>query len=409
TVDLVGLQDGDTQNTLDQAYDEGGAGAGRTITADNGAVSIEGTDGFQVTGTQGSGAALTLSGAGTRMFFNPNKAAFRAGYVNGTQWDDVNVGDYSIAMGRDTRAAGHSVALGREAVASGAQSVAMGRAVTASANNSVAIGSNITAPSYNEIVVGRFNTTYAQNSTTAWNTADRLFVVGNGANSGSRSNALTVYKDGKLNINDAYDMPLTDGTANQIMATNGTGQVSFVDPPVAGTDDQNLTGATLTGTSLQIDIENGNSTTVDLSSLTTNANALVRVTLTNTQTLTGNANTKIGFDSETYDLNSNYDITTKRFTATKSGYYKVNCTITTSSNNPAFEIMIYVNNNLRNIYYPNIPATGNFQSLSIHDVISLNANDYIEIYAYPGITSTGVESATSGGIILSYLIIEQIR
>ncbi len=35
----------------------------------------------------------------------------------------------------------------------------------------------------------------------------------------------------------------------------------------AGSDDQNLTGATLTGTSLQIQIEDGNSTTVDLSTL----------------------------------------------------------------------------------------------------------------------------------------------
>ena len=35
----------------------------------------------------------------------------------------------------------------------------------------------------------------------------------------------------------------------------------------AGSDDQNLTGATLTGTSLQIDIENGTSTTADLSGL----------------------------------------------------------------------------------------------------------------------------------------------
>ena len=39
------------------------------------------------------------------------------------------------------------------------------------------------------------------------------------------------------------DLPLQDGT---------------------GTDDQNLTGANLNGTELQIDIENGNSTTVDL-------------------------------------------------------------------------------------------------------------------------------------------------
>ncbi len=36
---------------------------------------------------------------------------------------------------------------------------------------------------------------------------------------------------------------------------------------MVGTDDQNLTGATLTGTDLQIDIENGGSANVDLSSL----------------------------------------------------------------------------------------------------------------------------------------------
>ena len=34
-----------------------------------------------------------------------------------------------------------------------------------------------------------------------------------------------------------------------------------------GSDDQNLTAATLSGNTLQIDIENGNSVTVDLSSI----------------------------------------------------------------------------------------------------------------------------------------------
>lgn len=52
-------------NTLDQAYDQGGSGAGSTITADNGAVSIEGTGGLTVTGDvsanrfSGNGASLT--------------------------------------------------------------------------------------------------------------------------------------------------------------------------------------------------------------------------------------------------------------------------------------------------------------------------------------------------------------
>lgn len=52
-------------NTLDQAYDQGGPGLGRTITADNGAVNITGTDGLTVSGVvaatsfSGSGASIT--------------------------------------------------------------------------------------------------------------------------------------------------------------------------------------------------------------------------------------------------------------------------------------------------------------------------------------------------------------
>ena len=55
-----------------------------------------------------------------------------------------------------------------------------------------------------------------------------------------------------------------DGT--NLTVTDGGG-VQSVDISAVSTDDQNLTGATLTGTDLQIDIENGGSANVDLSSL----------------------------------------------------------------------------------------------------------------------------------------------
>lgn len=56
-------------NTLDQAYDQGGPGAGRTITADGGPVNIAGQDGLTVTGNVGIGtnspdAKLHLSDPG---------------------------------------------------------------------------------------------------------------------------------------------------------------------------------------------------------------------------------------------------------------------------------------------------------------------------------------------------------
>ncbi|MEZ4816571.1 MAG: tail fiber domain-containing protein [Flavobacteriaceae bacterium] len=281
----------DTQNTLDEAYDEGGAGTGRIITADNGAVLIQGNDGFQNTGTFGAGTALTLSGAGTRMFFYPRKAAFRAGNVTATQWNDANIGDYSVAMGRSTIASGtydtaigfgstasgtystalgwantasgaysfslgqnslasgwSSTVLGRISTASGSQSMIFGHGLTVSGDNSIAIGNNGTltggnsttigndliAPSGYEVAIGNFNTSYIPNSTTAIDNADRLFSVGNGTSIAARSNALSIYKDGTVNINDAYNMPLADGTSGQVLSTDGAGNVSFVTPNAGG-------------------------------------------------------------------------------------------------------------------------------------------------------------------------------
>ena len=74
------------------------------------------------------------------------------------------------------------------------------------------------------------------------------------------------------------------GTSLQIDIENGTSATVDLAPLQvgAGTDDQNLTGATLTGTSLQIDIEDGNSATVDLAALNTDDQNLTGATLTGT-------------------------------------------------------------------------------------------------------------------------------
>ena len=58
-------------NTLDEAYDEGGAGAGRTITADNGAVQIEGNGGLRVE-SQNETHMLFVNGSTDRVGINRN-------------------------------------------------------------------------------------------------------------------------------------------------------------------------------------------------------------------------------------------------------------------------------------------------------------------------------------------------
>ncbi|MEZ4874816.1 MAG: hypothetical protein R2793_05045 [Flavobacteriaceae bacterium] len=73
----------DTQNTLDEAYDEGGAGAGRTITADNGAVDIQGTGGLRVEGNVSVAANIVHDGdLNTFITFTPDRIEFDAGGRN---------------------------------------------------------------------------------------------------------------------------------------------------------------------------------------------------------------------------------------------------------------------------------------------------------------------------------------
>src|SRR5205823_7339699 len=52
-------------------------------------LSIDNDGGIISKGTFGSGNAIATGGAGGRMIWYPKKGAFRAGVVNGTQWDDA--------------------------------------------------------------------------------------------------------------------------------------------------------------------------------------------------------------------------------------------------------------------------------------------------------------------------------
>jgi hypothetical protein len=184
-----------------------------------------------------------VTGAGTRMMWYPDKGAFRAGYIDGTQWDKDSIGDYSVAMGSYTKASGYSsIALGNSSTASGIFSIALGSFAKASGYSSIALGNtstasgyvstamgygivasgwhstamgynstasgkyttvmggNTTAKSSFETVVGRWNTDYTPASEIEWNANDRLFVIGNGTAENLRSDAMVVLKNGKTGI-----------------------------------------------------------------------------------------------------------------------------------------------------------------------------------------------------------------
>ena len=97
-------------NTLDEAYDEGGAGAGRTINADAGAVRITGNGGLTVTGNVGIGTTtpgkpLDIVGAIriTGPITCPNKLIFKTtGENNDIVFKTGSIGDFDFLPGQNS-------------------------------------------------------------------------------------------------------------------------------------------------------------------------------------------------------------------------------------------------------------------------------------------------------------------
>jgi hypothetical protein len=126
-----------------------------------------------VTGAVGSGPTIEAAGAGARMLFSPRKAAFRAGAVSSTQWDDANVGSYSVAMGQNAQAisdysiaigegniaetGSFAVAIGRENHSTGFASLAMGHFSEASGSYATSIGLRDTVSGFGASSLGGYN------------------------------------------------------------------------------------------------------------------------------------------------------------------------------------------------------------------------------------------------------------
>ena len=177
-----------SHNTLDLAYDQGGAGSGRIITADNGIVLINGTDGVRTTGGTVNVVGNYLgSTGGNQMFYYPRRGAFRAG--NGS-WSDTNPGDggpgignigtYSVAMGSGNTASGQfslalvngssaeaesAVAIGNGARAVQQDDVALGQSATADGSSATAIGESSEATGQSSIAIGSSAHSIGDNST----------------------------------------------------------------------------------------------------------------------------------------------------------------------------------------------------------------------------------------------------
>ncbi|HEX2976824.1 MAG TPA: hypothetical protein VHO68_12885, partial [Bacteroidales bacterium] len=114
--------------------------------------------------------------------------AQNGGFVLGTNSDAIQFG--ALGLGTAVHANNkHSVAIGYEAKAAGIYSVAMGNNVMANSFGEFALGQ------YGDSIVGTADT---------WNQSEQLFSIGNGTSPKDRSNAMTVYKNGKTIIRGRY-------------------------------------------------------------------------------------------------------------------------------------------------------------------------------------------------------------
>ena len=140
-----------------------------------------------------------------------------SGYT--TEADNGAIGDYSLAMGFNTKANGYastafqhnttaseigSTAMGLDTTASGENSTAMGLDTTASGNYSTAFGNRTTASDYGSFVIGQYNNALSEvtknDSATDYDPDNTAFVIGNGTDSDKKSDAFKVLFNGDATI-----------------------------------------------------------------------------------------------------------------------------------------------------------------------------------------------------------------
>ncbi|WP_299216158.1 hypothetical protein [uncultured Aquimarina sp.] len=211
------------------------------------------TDDFVFGSTQLADDATTFDD-NIRLFFDKSKGAFRAGYAQDDQWDDVNVGSRSVAFGNQNVASGfQSFIMGAHNTVSGPTSASFGANNNITGIGTFSTGEFLTAEARSQVTIGYLNTAEAGNALIKVPT-DRLFVIGNGLDEMSRSDALVMLKNGNTTLNGSltidgdnqgagtsYTLPAQDGAANQIMSTDGSGNVSWTAASEAFSTTSNVT------------------------------------------------------------------------------------------------------------------------------------------------------------------------
>jgi hypothetical protein len=138
----------------------------------------------------------------------------------------------ATAFGDGTIASGaNSTAMGYQTTASGNYSKAMGMETTASGYISTAMGRQTTAESYGQTSLGIYNLPLLPGSTFDFASSDQLLVVGNGASNATRSNALTILKNGTIT---APSFDIAEITDDKALVTKEYADANYIDAGFSG-------------------------------------------------------------------------------------------------------------------------------------------------------------------------------
>ena len=106
------------------------------------------------------------------------------------------------------------------------------------------------------------------------------------------------------------------------------------------------------------------------------------------QTISGSTFTKLNFNTEVFDINSNYDTATYRFTPTVAGYYQITASVYFAG---TYQLYIYKNGI--------VDASGQYLNATGHSASSLvylnGSLDYVEAYFYGNAVTTANNSTNA--------------
>ncbi len=172
----------------------------------------------------GTSGNTPTSGAGTRMMWIPAKNSFRAGTVNGTQWDSTNIGSGSFAIGSNTKASGiYSFAGGNGSTATYDYGFAYGNGAYAANRYAMAIGQNTRADGWYSFAGGYQSAANGQYSDYTFvfgknDTADQWYAVAFGEN--NRSFGYGSFTAGSSNyVDNSYGVAM--GSYDTVRGSNG--------------------------------------------------------------------------------------------------------------------------------------------------------------------------------------------